>query len=103
MIHAVAGPFDLGTVVVRAAIKVDPTDSHLTIDTPSLPTILQGIPLRLRTVKVDIDRANFLFNPTNCDQLAVGATLKVERRRDSGRLGAVPGDRLRRRCRTRRR
>jgi hypothetical protein len=75
-IRAIAGPFDLGTVVVRAAIKVDPTDSHLTIETPSLPTILQGIPLRLRTVNVSIDRANFLFNPTNCDQSAVGATLK---------------------------
>jgi hypothetical protein len=75
-IRALAGPFDLGTVVVRAPIKIDSTDSHLTIETPSLPTILQGIPLRLRTVNVSIDRANFLFNPTNCDQLAVGATLK---------------------------
>jgi hypothetical protein len=75
-IRALAGPFDLGTVVVRAAIKVDPTDSHLTIETPSLPTILQGIPLRLRTVNVAIDRPNFLFNPTNCDALAVSATLK---------------------------
>jgi hypothetical protein len=75
-IRALAGPFDLGTVVVRAGIKVDSTDSHLAIDTPSLPTILQGIPLRLRSVNVSIDRANFLFNPTSCDPLAVGATLK---------------------------
>ena len=74
-IRALAGPFDLGTVVVRAAIKVDQTDSHLTIETPTLPTILQGIPLRLRNVNVAIDRANFLFNPTNCDPHAVGATL----------------------------
>jgi hypothetical protein len=74
-IRALAGPFDLGTVVVRAPIKVDPADSHLTIETPSLPTILQGIPLRLRTVRVAIDRPNFLFNPTSCDQLAVNATL----------------------------
>jgi hypothetical protein len=75
-IRAIAGPFDLGTVVVRAAIKVDPSDSHLTIETPSLPTILQGIPLRLRSVNVSIDRASFLFNATNCDAHAVGATLK---------------------------
>ncbi|HEX4720005.1 MAG TPA: hypothetical protein VH300_15880 [Thermoleophilaceae bacterium] len=75
VIRALAGPFDLGTVVVRGAIKVDPTDSHLTIETPTLPTILQGIPLRLRTVNVTIDRPYFLFNPTNCDQLAGGATL----------------------------
>jgi hypothetical protein len=74
-IRALAGPFDLGTVVVRAPIKIDPIDSHLTIETPSLPTILQGIPLRLRTVNVSIDRSNFLFNPTSCGALAVGATL----------------------------
>jgi hypothetical protein len=74
VVRAIAGPFDLGTVVVRSAIKVDQHDSHLVIDTPALPTILQGIPLRLRTVAVTIDRANFLFNPTNCDPLAVGAT-----------------------------
>jgi hypothetical protein len=74
-IHAVAGPFDLGNVVVRAPIRVDSTDSHLTIDS-QLPTILQGIPLRLRKVNVTIDRPNFLFNPTNCDALAVGATLQ---------------------------
>ena len=76
VIHAVAGPFDLGTVVTRASIKVDPTDSHLVIETPTLPTILQGIPLRLRTINVTIDRANFLFNPTNCGPLALGALFK---------------------------
>ena len=74
-IRALAGPFDLGTVVVRAPIRVDSTDSHLAIDS-QLPTILQGIPLRLRKVNVTIDRPNFLFNPTNCDALAVGATLQ---------------------------
>jgi hypothetical protein len=74
-IRALAGPFDLGRVVVRAPIKIDPTDSHLTIETPQLPTILQGIPLRLRSVSVAIDRAGFLFNPTSCDALAVKATL----------------------------
>ena len=73
-IRALAGPFDLGTVVVRAGIKVDPRDSHLVIESPSLPTILQGIPLRLRTVTVAIDRPDFLFNPTNCAPLTVGAT-----------------------------
>ncbi len=75
-IRALAGPFDLGTVVVRAAIKVDPSDSHLTIDTPSLPTILQGIPLRLRNVNVTIDRPGFIFNPSSCGALTINATLK---------------------------
>jgi hypothetical protein len=74
-IRALAGPFDLGTVVVRAAIHVDPSDSHLTIDADPLPQILEGIPLRLREVTVAIDRAGFIFNPTSCVPLAIGATL----------------------------
>ena len=75
VIRALAGPFDLGTVVVRAAIHVDPADAHLVIDADPLPTILQGIPLRLRTVSVAVDRPNFIFNPTNCGPLAIGGTL----------------------------
>ena len=74
-IRAIAGPFDLGTVVVRAAIHVDPTDSHLTIDADPLPQVLQGIPLRLREVKVVVDRAGFIFNPSTCDPLAIHGTL----------------------------
>ena len=49
-IRAIAGPYDLGTVVVRSAIRVDPGDAHLTIDTDPLPTIVGGVPLRLRRV-----------------------------------------------------
>jgi hypothetical protein len=74
-IRAVAGPFDLGTVVVRAAIHVDSTDSHLTIDADPLPQILQGIPLRLREVSVVVDRQGFIFNPSTCDPLAIHGTL----------------------------
>jgi hypothetical protein len=74
-IRALAGPFDLGTVVVRAAIHVDPADSHLTIDADPLPQVLQGIPLRLREVAVAIDRNNFFFNPSTCAPLAIHGTL----------------------------
>ena len=74
-IRAIAGPFDLGTVVVRAAIHVNPTDSHLTIDADPLPQVLEGIPLRLREVKVVVDRAGFIFNPSTCDPLAIHGTL----------------------------
>jgi hypothetical protein len=61
-----AGPFDLGDVVVRAAIYVDRTDAHVTVKSDPLPTIIQGIPLRVRQINVTIDRAGFLFNPTAC-------------------------------------
>jgi hypothetical protein len=74
-IRAIAGPFDLGTVVVRAAIHVDPADSHLTIDADPLPQVLQGIPLRLREVSVAVDRPGFIFNPSTCDPLAIHGTL----------------------------
>ncbi|WCB96752.1 hypothetical protein DSM104299_05520 [Baekduia alba] len=61
-----AGPFDLGVVVVRAGIYVDRTDAHVTVKSDPLPTIIQGIPLRLRQVSLSIDRPKFMFNPTSC-------------------------------------
>ncbi len=81
VVPAQAGPYTLagttgkGTVVVRAAIGVDPTTSALTITADPLPTTLDGIPLQLRQVNVTIDRPGFTFNPTNCNKLAIAATL----------------------------
>ena len=74
VVRAIAGPFDLGTVIVGAGIDVDRRDAHLTVTSDPLPTILQGIPLRLRSVAVTINRTNFLFNPTSCDPLGFGGT-----------------------------
>jgi hypothetical protein len=68
-VAAVAGPFNLGTVVTRATINVDPTTARV-IATSVLPTIVKGIPVRLRGVSVAINRARFLLNPTNCGALA---------------------------------
>ncbi len=81
VVPAKAGPYTLsgttgkGTVVVRAAISVNPESSALTITADPLPTILDGIPLQLRQVNVTIDRPGFTFNPTDCDKLAITATL----------------------------
>lgn len=66
VVPAVAGPFNLGTVVVRSAVFVDRHDAHLSVKSDPLPTILQGIPLRLRFVNVTIDRAGFMLNGTSC-------------------------------------
>lgn len=73
---AVAGPFNLGLVVVRARIEVNREDSTLTVTTDetgpyALPQIIFGIPLRLQRITVDIDRPGFMFNPTNCDALKI--------------------------------
>jgi hypothetical protein len=69
----VAGPYDLGNVVVRAAINVDPVDAHVTTVADRLPSILEGIPLRLRSIRVNLDRPGFALNPTNCSALSVNA------------------------------
>ncbi len=69
---AVAGPFDLGTVVVRAALNVNPQTAQVTVASDPLPTILQGIPLDVRSISVNADRPNFTRNPTNCEPMTVG-------------------------------
>jgi hypothetical protein len=73
-VRAVAGPFDLGTVVTRAAVGVDPYSGRVIV-TSALPTIVGGVPLRLRTLGVAVTRSRFLFNPTNCGVLATETTL----------------------------
>lgn len=66
-VPVIAGPFNLGTVVVRAKIEVNPITSQLTITTDPLPTILDGVPTDVRTIEAVVDRPNFMFNPSNCD------------------------------------
>jgi hypothetical protein len=68
---AVAGPFDLGTVVVRTPAYVNEETGQVTVKSDPLPTILQGIPLDVRTIVIKIDRAAYILNPTSCDQLLV--------------------------------
>jgi hypothetical protein len=75
VVPAVAGPFNLGNVVVRAAIHVDPHTARITVVSDPLPTILQGIPLQVRKVNVTIDRPGFMFNATNCEPLSVDGSL----------------------------
>ncbi|MBS1878873.1 MAG: hypothetical protein JST31_05125 [Actinobacteria bacterium] len=72
---AVAGPFDLGNVVVRAALFVDPTTAQITAKSDPIPTILRGIPLQLRAVTIDVDRPGFTTNPTSCEPMAVQAQI----------------------------
>jgi hypothetical protein len=75
VVPAAVGPFNLGTVVVRSAVSVDPHTAQITVTSDPLPTILQGVPLQIRTVNVTIDREGFMFNPTSCEPLSVGGTL----------------------------
>ena len=75
VVPAVSGPYDLGNVAVRAAIHIDPETAQVTATSDPLPQILEGVPLRLRSIQVNLDRPDFAINPTNCDSFAVSGTL----------------------------
>ena len=70
---ALAGPYDYGTVVVRVAIHIDPLDAHVIADSETVPEIIGGVPIRLRSIQVNINRPNFMINPTNCSPFQVGS------------------------------
>lgn len=71
---AIAGPFDLGTVVVRSGLYVDPTTAQVRLVSDPLPQILHGIPVDVRSVAVQVDRPNFSLNPTSCEPKSFTAT-----------------------------
>jgi hypothetical protein len=77
IVPAVAGPFDLGVVVTREALNLDPTTAQVKIDGSAsnpIPTMLQGIPLALRDLRIEVDRPNFTLNPTSCNEKQINAT-----------------------------
>lgn len=75
VVPAQAGPFDLGTVVNRAAVYVDPETALATIKTDRLPQILEGVPVSYRTVHVEVTRPGFTLNPTSCKPKDITATV----------------------------
>jgi hypothetical protein len=68
------GPFDYGRIVTRATINVDPFTSRVIVAS-QLPTVVGGVPLRLRSIAVNANRPNFALNPTNCGPLTTTTTL----------------------------
>lgn len=74
-VPAQAGPFDLGTIAVRAALNVDPFTAQVTARSDSLPQILEGIPVEYREVRVEVNRPEFVRNPTNCEPMQVTSSL----------------------------
>ncbi len=80
VVPAQAGPYDFGNVITRAGIGVGLYSGRVVV-TSTLPTIVEGVPLRLRSLSVGVNRPNFLFNPTNCAPLASESLL----------TGFVPG------------
>lgn len=75
---AKVGPFDLGTVVIRQALKVNPDTAEVFVDATAsdpLPHIIQGIEVHLRDIRVYVDRPEFTFNPTNCNRTSTASTV----------------------------
>ncbi len=75
---AIAGPFDLGNVVVRTALDVNPFTAQITAKSDPIPTILEGIPLDVRAITLQMSRPKFTLNPTGCEPKQItGAALTV--------------------------
>ncbi|MFT3864756.1 MAG: hypothetical protein QM729_10830 [Solirubrobacterales bacterium] len=72
---AIAGPFDLGVVAVRTALQVDPLTAQITATSDSIPTILHGLPLDLRSITVEMNRSEFTLNPTSCEPKSIAGSV----------------------------
>jgi hypothetical protein len=71
VVPALAGPFDLGNVVVRAALQVDPATAQVSVVSDQIPALVHGIPLDIHSILVDVNRSQFTVNPTSCDPTGV--------------------------------
>jgi len=89
---AQVGPFDLGVVLVRSALQINPLTAQVTIDSVGsdpIPHILKGIPLDLRNIRIAIDRPGFTVNPTSCEPASVDSSIG-----GSGQSFADPADNI---------
>lgn len=66
-----AGPYDYGVVVVRVALEVDSVNAQVKAVSDTVPSIIGGIPIRMRSIQVNLDRDHFILNPTNCQPMSV--------------------------------
>jgi hypothetical protein len=78
IVPAVAGPFDLGTVVDRVALNVGEYDARIHAVADPLPTILDGIPLDVRSIELKLDRPSFTLNPTSCEAMAIEGSISTQ-------------------------
>jgi hypothetical protein len=75
---AKVGPFDLGTVVIREGLKVNPETAQVSVDAAGsdpIPHIVDGIPVHLRDIRIYVDRPSFTINPTSCAKMSTAATV----------------------------
>lgn len=90
---ATVGPFDLGTVVIRFALKINPVTGQAEIDgsgSDPIPHIIDGIIVHVRDIHVYVDRPKFMINPTSCDPMSVAGTITGAGTGPSSPTGQVP-------------
>ncbi|HEX3242426.1 MAG TPA: hypothetical protein VHQ97_05050 [Solirubrobacterales bacterium] len=98
VVPAATGPFDLGNIVVRVAISIDPATGQVHLVSDPLPELVAGVPLELRDMRIMVDRPGFMINPTNCAATAVngavsdadGGSASVSDRFQVGDCAALP-------------
>jgi hypothetical protein len=73
---ATAGPFDLGAVVVRVALFVDPATAQVRAASDPIPHVYGGALLDIRSVVLKVDRPKFALTGTNCSPLAFAGALR---------------------------
>jgi hypothetical protein len=78
IVPAVAGPFDLGTVVDRVALNVGEYDARIHAVSDPLPTIRDGIPLDLRSIELSLNRPSFTLNPTSCEAMQIEGSASTQ-------------------------
>jgi hypothetical protein len=90
---AKVGPFDLGTVVIRFALKINPITAQVEVDATGsdpIPHIIEGIVVHVRDIRVYVDRPNFIINPTSCQSLQVANTITGAGADPANPAGQVP-------------
>ncbi len=82
VVPGVAGPFNLGNIVERASIRIDPNTAQVSVVSDALPQMIDsieglksGIPADIRSLNISVNRPGFIFNPTSCEPLAVTGTI----------------------------
>jgi hypothetical protein len=78
IVAAKAGPFDLGTVVVREALRINPETAEVFVDATGsdpIPHIIEGVPVDLRDIRVYVDKPEFVLNPSDCTPTSTASTV----------------------------
>jgi hypothetical protein len=78
IVAAKAGPFDLGTVVVREALRINPETAEVFVDATGsdpIPHIIEGVPVDLRDIRAYVDKPEFVINPSDCTPTSTASTV----------------------------